>query len=78
MPKVMYLCDGKVSDCKKKTCYINGGGCRRTSKVEHAINFENIEDRYYREKENGKTFQEECSAREKTYCMTEQETTELP
>lgn len=40
MEKVFYLCNGKKADCKKRTCYINGGNCRHTSDVECALNFE--------------------------------------
>lgn len=27
----LYLCDGKVENCKKDECYRNGGKCRRTT-----------------------------------------------
>jgi hypothetical protein len=37
---IMYLCDGEKTDCKKRTCYKNGGYCRHTKDVEHAVNFE--------------------------------------
>lgn len=57
--KVYYLCDGKVPGCKKASCYTNGGTCKRTSNIDHAINFENVKGEYYREKENGKTLGEE-------------------
>jgi transcriptional/translational regulatory protein YebC/TACO1 len=36
---IMYLCDGEKPDCKKRTCYKNGGYCRHTKSVEYAVNF---------------------------------------
>lgn len=30
-----YLCDGKVKDCNKKSCYKNGGECRHTSNAKN-------------------------------------------
>ena len=64
--KVTYLCDGEVESCKKSHCYKKiADGCRRTYDINHAINFEKMKSGYYREKENGKTWQEECEKREK-------------
>lgn len=42
MGKVFYLCDGEKEDCKKMTCYKNGGECKHTSNIEHALNFERV------------------------------------
>ena len=39
MVNTMYLCDGKVPECKKTSCYLNGGYCWHTSDISHAINF---------------------------------------
>ena len=39
MRKVMYLCDGEVPECEKTSCYKNGGPCRHTTDVDHAMNF---------------------------------------
>lgn len=55
--KIWYLCDGKKKDCKKDLCYknTNGGPCRHTSDVEHAINFRkegNAAYQSYREKDH--------------------------
>ena len=38
--KVFYLCDGNVPECKKTFCYQNGGECRHTSDIKHALNFD--------------------------------------
>lgn len=42
MPKIFYLCDGKVPECQKNICYKKGikDGCRHTSDIKHAVNFE--------------------------------------
>lgn len=40
MRKVFYLCNGQKDDCEKRTCYKNGGNCRHTSDINHALNFE--------------------------------------
>lgn len=39
-PNVLYACDGEVENCRKTNCYAEGGGCRKTSDIEHAVNFE--------------------------------------
>lgn len=39
IPTVFYLCDGKIEDCKKRTCYKKGGDCKHTTNIKHAINF---------------------------------------
>lgn len=79
---IYYLCDGKVPDCKKTSCYMHGGGCKRTNCIEHAINFEKTKSGCYREKENGKTLQEEWdkerSAISQICNMAEQRFTDLP
>lgn len=40
--KVLYLCDGKIPECAKTSCYKHGGTCRRTTDIEHAVNFEDF------------------------------------
>lgn len=40
MRKVFYLCNGQKDDCQKGNCYRNGGNCRHTSDINHALNFE--------------------------------------
>lgn len=37
--KCMFLCDGAVENCKKTHCFMNGGDCRKTSDINHAVNF---------------------------------------
>lgn len=59
MEKVFYLCDGKKEDCKKNTCYKNGGGCKHTSNVKHALNFK-------RAGENGSFYEKEGVSRNET------------
>lgn len=36
--KVFYLCDGKACT-EKRSCYTDGGFCKHTSDISHAINF---------------------------------------
>lgn len=58
--KTYFLCNGKVPECKyAEGCFQNGGGCKRTSHIDYARNFEKHAEDYYREKENGKTWREE-------------------
>lgn len=38
MNKTFVLCDGKVESCRKTGCYKNGGECRHTTDIKHAIN----------------------------------------
>ena len=38
--RVFYLCDGERENCKKRKCYKNGGDCKRTTDINHAMNFE--------------------------------------
>ena len=58
--KIYFLCNGKVPECKyAEGCFQNGGGCKRTSHIDYARNFEKHAEDYYREKENGKTWREE-------------------
>ncbi len=40
MSRIFYLCDGERENCKKRTCYKNGGNCRHTTDINHAVNFE--------------------------------------
>lgn len=37
--KVWYLCDGERPECAKRTCFKNGGTCKHTRDIEHAVNF---------------------------------------
>lgn len=82
--KIFYLCDGNVPKCTKTHCYkqTNDDTCRHTSDIAHAINFEKMKGGYYREKENGKTWQEECDEKSstisKTHDTVEQKPTDLP
>lgn len=39
MEKIFYLCDGERENCKKRNCYKNGGDCRHTTDISHAMNF---------------------------------------
>lgn len=43
VPKILYLCDGKVDVCSKTGCYKKIGNtkyaCRHTSDINHAKNF---------------------------------------
>ena len=58
--KTYFLCNGKMPQCKyAEGCFQNGGGCKRTSHIDYARNFEKHAEDYYREKENGKTWREE-------------------
>jgi hypothetical protein len=36
---VFYLCDGEVPECKKRICFKNGGMCKWTTDIKHAVNF---------------------------------------
>jgi hypothetical protein len=38
--RIFYLCDGERENCKKRNCYKNGGDCRHTTDISHAMNFE--------------------------------------
>lgn len=59
--KIFYLCDGEVPECKKTHCYKNTDDtpCKLTSDIAHAKNFEKTRVGNYREKENGKTWEDE-------------------
>lgn len=38
--KIYFICNGKVPECKKTSCYFTGAGeCKKTSHVEYAANF---------------------------------------
>ena len=49
MQSIMYLCDGKVTECRKTNCYLDGGFCRHTSDISHAINFRLMQSGRYSE-----------------------------
>ena len=50
--KTYFLCNGKMPECKYvEGCFQNGGGCKRTSHIDYARNFEKHAEDYYREKE---------------------------
>ena len=36
--KKAYLCNGKVKQCKKTYCYLNGGECRHTTDIRYRKN----------------------------------------
>lgn len=38
MNKTFVLCDGKVEDCSKESCYKFGGECHHTENTENAVN----------------------------------------
>ena len=57
--RVFYLCNGEKEDCKKRTCYKNGGECKHTSNVEYALNFE-------RPRKNCAFFEKEGTSRNET------------
>ena len=40
MEGIFYLCNGEREKCKKRNCYKNGGNCRHTTDISHAMNFE--------------------------------------
>lgn len=62
--KIYFLCDGEKEDCKRTYCYKNTNDepCKRTADINHAKNFEKMPHGGYREKEDGKTWEEEYSA----------------
>lgn len=41
---VIYLCDGKVKECRIKQCLTCGDDCLRTTDIRHAKNFKCIGD----------------------------------
>lgn len=47
-----YICDGVDSECRRSNCYVYGGECRHTTKVEHAKNFYKDFDGDYTEKDD--------------------------
>lgn len=49
MVNTMYLCDGKAPECKKTSCYLNGGYCWHTSDISHAKNFRLMKSGRYSE-----------------------------
>lgn len=61
MRKVFFLCNGQKRDCKKRCCYKNGGDCRHTSDINHALNFER-KGRY----KNGSFYEKEDVSRDET------------
>lgn len=70
MSGVFYLCDGERENCKKRTCYKNGGNCRHTTNINHAMNFERRA-----ESENASFFEKEEMQDKEVY--TKQEVIEL-
>lgn len=65
LEKLFYLCDGEVPECRKKGCYKNGGECKHTSNIKHAINF--------RKGVAGKSYYEKETVHCKEYSKTEVE-----
>lgn len=65
--KIYFLCDGEKEDCKRTYCYKNTDDepCKRTSDINHAKNFEKMRYGGYREKEDGKTWEEEIKEKER-------------
>lgn len=65
--KIYFLCDGEKEDCKRTYCYKNTDDtpCKRTSDINHAKNFEKMPHGGYREKEDGKTWEEEIEEKER-------------
>ena len=45
MERIFYLCDGQKEDCPRKFCYKNGGICKHTTDINHAMNFKRKENR---------------------------------
>ena len=41
---ILFLCDGKNPNCTPERCYRQGGECKHTLNIEHAINFISLED----------------------------------
>lgn len=65
--KIYFLCDGEKEDCKRTYCYKNTNDepCKRTSDINHAKNFEKMPHEGYREKEDGKKWEEEIEEKER-------------
>ena len=65
--KIYFLCDGDMPGCKKTHCYKNTDDtpCKRTTDINHAKNFEKMPHGGYREKEDGKTWEEEIEEKER-------------
>lgn len=65
--KIYFLCDGEKEDCKRTYCYKNTNDepCKRTADINHAKNFEKMPHGGYREKEDGKTWEEEIEEKER-------------
>lgn len=61
MGKVFFLCNGQKRDCKKRSCYINGGNCKHTSDIRSALNFER-KGKY----KNGSFYEKEDVSRDET------------
>ena len=72
---ILFLCDGEKEDCKKTYCYKNTDDepCKRTADINHAKNFEKMPHGGYREKEDGKTWEEEIEEKERG-CKPERNT----
>lgn len=56
--KVMYLCDGRVKECPKTNCFLTGGSCNKTSRIENAVNFQNKNNGGYTEIERAASTRE--------------------
>ena len=49
--KTYFLCNGKMPECKyAEGCFQNGGGCKRTSHIDYARNFEKHAERLLQRK----------------------------
>ena len=63
--KIYYLCDREKEDCRKRTCYKTTGdyehGCKHTSDINHAMNFER-RGKY----KNGSFYEKEDASRNET------------
>ena len=62
-PKINYLCDGEVENCKKKTC-ANEIVCKYTKDIRHAKNFQkmfpNIPQAAFWEKDTASNERTQC------------------
>lgn len=59
--RIFYLCDGGRENCKKRNCYKNGGDCKHTTDINHAMNFER-QGKY----KNGSFYEKEDVSRNET------------
>lgn len=42
--EIFYLCDGDKECCSSHGCFMNGGECRHTKDIRHAISFLHVAD----------------------------------